>query len=67
MTDKIEARKIVKELRKTSDTRFIHDKSRLITGKLCNLDLFINTNTILVYNSVNNEVNTDELINHTKK
>lgn len=67
MTDKKEARQIVKELRKTADTRFIRDKSRLITGIVCNLDLFINSNTIFVYNSVNNEVNTNELINHAKK
>lgn len=61
---KKEFRKKVINLRKEKDKDFIKHNSDIITEKLLQLDCIKNAKTIMLYLDFNNEVSTDNLINH---
>ena len=67
MTEKKEARAYVKNIRKISDRDTILANSKLITEKLISLEIISKYDTLLLYNSINNEVDTKELMNYAKK
>lgn len=67
MTEKKDARAYVKNIRKISDRDTILANSKLITEKLISLEIISKYDTLLLYNSINNEVDTKELMNYAKK
>lgn len=67
MTTKNEARKNVKEIRKKTNSTIIDELSCVICSKLISLKCYSESKTLFLYNSINNEVNTNELISYSKK
>lgn len=61
--DKASCRSYFKGLRKSISDKAIKDKS--IIDKLLNTAEYINAKTVLCYVSLNNEIATDDLINHS--
>ncbi len=64
---KKEIRNAILESRKSLSQTFISDNSLIISQKLFNMDIYINSSIIYIYMGVNGEVNTETIINHSIK